>query len=155
MLDTYIEKILGFSIPGLGILVILIAVTLVGILGSTLIFKPFVFVIDKAVKRAPLINLIYTSIKDFMNAFVGKEKRFNKPVLVEMYPGTGLQKLGFITNEDLTNIGIPKGRIAVYLPHSYNFSGNLFFVPSDRVTPVDMPASEAMKFIISAGITNV
>ena len=153
ILEKYIEVIIGFKIPGLGLVIIVVLVTIIGMLGTSFLFRPFIGIMDKLVSKAPVINLIYTSIKDFLNAFVGKEKRFNRPVLVEMYPGSGLQKLGFITKENLTQLGIPGGRVAVYLPHSYNFSGNLFIVPADRCTPVDMPAGEAMKFVVSAGIT--
>ena len=62
--------------------------------------------------------------------------------------------MGFITQKDLSNLGIEKGKVAVYLPHSYNFSGNLFIVPVENITPLDAPPAEVMKFIVTAGVTS-
>ena len=67
---------------------------------------------------------------------------------------SGLEKLGFITQKDLSKLGI-EGKVAVYLPHSYNFSGNLYIVPIENVTPIDASASESMKFIVSGGVTEL
>jgi uncharacterized membrane protein len=86
---------------------------------------------------------------------VGEKKRFNKPVLVRLTRSADIEKLGFITSEDLSELGIEKGRIAVYLPHSYNFSGNLYIVPVENVTLLDANASEVMKFIVSGGVTDL
>ena len=65
-----------------------------------------------------------------------------------------LKKMGFVTQTDLTELKI-KDKVAVYFPHSYNFSGELFIVPNEHITPLDIPAAEAMKFIVSGGITKV
>jgi uncharacterized membrane protein len=107
------------------------------------------------ISQAPLIKVIYTSIKDFISAFVGKDRRFTEPVLVKVNRQSDIEKLGFITQKDLSNIGIPQGRVAVYLPHSYNFSGNLFIVPVENVTPLNAPPAEVMKFIVTAGVTSI
>jgi uncharacterized membrane protein len=88
-------------------------------------------------------------------AFVGNEKRFNKPVMVKVGRDADLYKLGFVTQKDLTYLGIKEGKSAVYLPHSYNFSGNLFIVDNDLITPIDAPSDEIMKFIVSGGITRI
>ena len=66
-----------------------------------------------------------------------------------------VKKLGFITNKDLSEIGISDDKVAVYLPHSYAFSGNLFIVPKRNVTPIDAKAADIMKFIVSGGVTTV
>jgi uncharacterized membrane protein len=66
-----------------------------------------------------------------------------------------MYKLGFVTQKDLSSLGISEGKSAVYLPHSYNFSGNLFIVSNDLITPVEGPAEEIMKFIVSGGITKI
>jgi uncharacterized membrane protein len=65
---------------------------------------------------------------------------------------TGFEKLGFMTQEDLKDLEI-KEKVAVYCPHSYNFSGELFIVPANDVRPLDIPPAEAMKFIVSGGMT--
>lgn len=155
ILTDVILDIIGFRIPGLGLVVILGTITLIGYLGSSIIFNPLLSYFDKLISQAPLVKVIYTSIKDFMSAFVGKERRFNEPVLVKVNRDTDLQKMGFVTQRDLSNLGIPNGRVAVYLPHSYNFSGNLFIVPVENITPLNASPSEVMKFIVSAGVTSV
>ncbi len=101
-----------------------------------------------------MVKVIYTSIKDFMSAFVGKEKRFTEPVLVKVSHDSNLEKMGFVTQRDLRNLGIAGEKVAVYLPHSYNFSGNLFIVPVENITPINAPPAEVMKFIVTAGLTN-
>ncbi len=155
LLDKYIEKLLGMSIPGLGILVIFVGLTLIGFLGSSIIFRPIARYLDRLVSRAPLIKIIYTSLKDIFSAFVGKKKRFTEPVLIRINKDTQLQKIGFVTNRDLSLLGIKGELVAVYLPHSYNFSGNLFVVPVENVQKLDARPADVMKFIISAGITDI
>jgi uncharacterized membrane protein len=86
-----------------------------------------------------------------LKAFVGKEKKFNQPVLVKVNTVSELEKVGFLTQEDLSNIGI-KDKVAVYFPHSYNFSGEMFIVPSDHVKPLNMAPADAMKFVVSGGV---
>jgi uncharacterized membrane protein len=89
-----------------------------------------------------------------MEAFVGKEKKFNQPVRVKVNLISDLEKLGFITESDLSDLGI-KDKVAVYFPHSYNFSGELFIVPVSQITPLDVPAGVLMKFIVSGGVTKM
>ncbi|MDP2235564.1 MAG: DUF502 domain-containing protein [Bacteroidales bacterium] len=155
LLIDYLDEILKRHIPGLGILVLLFAITLIGMLGSTLFFKPLMVYFDFLLTRAPLVKIIYTSVKDLVSAFVGQKKRFTEPVLVKIGKGYDLEKIGFITNKDLSFLGIPEQKVAVYLPHSYAWSGNLFIVPAENIRPIDASATEVMKFIISAGVTNL
>ena len=111
--------------------------------------------LDKIISQAPLVKIIYTSIKDFMSAFVGKDKKFTEPVLVKVNMDSDLEKMGFVTQRDLTSLGIDADKVAVYLPHSYNFSGNLFIVPAANVKPLNANSAEVMKFIVSAGVTAI
>jgi uncharacterized membrane protein len=90
-----------------------------------------------------------------LSAFVGNEKRFNKPVMIQVSREAEIFKLGFVTQKDLSYLGIKEGKSAVYLPHSFNFSGNLFIVDNDLITPIDAPSDEVMKFIVSGGITRI
>ena len=155
ILTDVILQVFGFRIPGLGMLVILGSITLIGFLGSSIVFRPLLSYLDKLISQAPLVKIIYTSIKDFMSAFVGKERRFTEAVLVKVSRDANLEKMGFITQKDLRSLGIPENKVAVYLPHSYNFSGNLFIVPVENITPLNVPAAEVMKFIVSAGVTSI
>lgn len=155
ILTDIIKDIVGFRIPGLGIVVILVGITIIGFLGSSLFFGKYLKFFDKLISQAPLVKVIYTSIKSFISAFVGKDRRFTEPVLVKVNRQSDIEKLGFITQKDLSNLGIPKNKVAVYLPHSYNFSGNLFIVPVENVTPINAPSAEVMKFIVTAGVTSI
>ncbi len=150
-----VDGILPFKIPGLGLLVILLIITLMGVLGSTIIAKPLFAYYNRLLDKIPLIKILYSSIKDLMSAFVGQKKKFTEPVLVRMSKDSEIEKLGFLTQKDLTILGVDKGKVAVYFPHSYNFSGNLFIVPIENVKPVNASPTEIMKFIVSGGVTEL
>lgn len=132
----------------------LLLITLVGILGSNYLLHPFLKRFEEAIERAPFFKIVYPIIKDFMSAFVGSKKRFNKPVLVMVDKVNDIQQMGFITQSDLSDLNI-KDKVAVYLPLSYAFSGKLLIVPANSVSPLDIPAAEAMKFIVSGGVTEI
>ena len=154
-LFTAIDNILPFDIPGLGIIVLIMFLTLLGFLGTTIIADPIMAYFSRLLDKAPLLKSIYSAVKDLTTAFVGKKKSFTEPVLVKMMIDSDVQKFGFITNKDLSELGISDDKVAVYLPHSYAFSGNLFIVPKRNVTPIDAKAADIMKFIVSGGVTTV
>jgi uncharacterized membrane protein len=134
LLIQYLTDLIGFKIPGLGIIIIATFITLIGLLGSSILIKPILNSVDKFISQAPLVKIIYTSIKDFMSAFVGKEKKFTEPVLVKISKDSDLEKIGFITQRDLSALGIETGKVAVYMPFSYTFSGSLFIIPVANIT---------------------
>jgi uncharacterized membrane protein len=150
-----IDGIIPIDIPGLGLLTLLGVIILFGILASTVLAQPFVNWGNRILKSAPMIKTIYSAIKDLVTAFVGTQKKFDRPVLVKMYEKAEVQKLGFLTGTDLDDLGIGKDKVAVYLPHSYAFSGNLFIVPAENVTPLDAKPADIMKFIVSGGVTRL
>ncbi|HEY9081954.1 MAG: DUF502 domain-containing protein [Flavobacteriales bacterium] len=144
----------GINVPGMGFLVLIVAITVLGVVGSSIILEPLKSQFNQILDKAPLLKTIYSSVKDLLSAFVGSKKSFDKPVLVKMNKDSNLEKLGFVTVEDLKKIGVTDDRIGVYLPHSYNFSGNFFIVPASQVTPVkDVKSADFMKFIVSGGVT--
>jgi len=147
--------ILPVKIPGLGFLIIFLGLTIVGFLGNTIIAKPLFNYLKRIIEKVPLIKTIYDSVTDLLSAFVGDKKKFNMPVLVKMNKDSEVYKMGFLTKEDLTELGIEKRFVAVYLPHSYNFSGNMFVVPSDQVQRINLPSSDVMKFIVSGGVIDI
>ncbi|MCO6499589.1 MAG: DUF502 domain-containing protein [Vicingus serpentipes] len=147
-----IDSWVHVDVPGLGILIILGGVTFVGFVGSALLSQQF-FRLEKILDRVPLIKIIYSSVKDLLSAFVGKKKRFTEAVLVKMEGN--VERIGFITQKDLTQLGISKDKIGVYIPFSYAVTGNLIVVPKENVTPIEGSSAEIMKFIISGGVTNI
>ncbi len=138
----------------ISIAILLAFITLLGLLASSFIFKKLFDVLELKLENAPLIRHIYSPIKDFMNAFVGNKKKFTKPVLVLTNPQANIQELGFITQDDLSDWDI-KDKYAVYLPYSYSFSGRLVIVGKEQVTLLKAEGGDAMKFIISGGVTDV
>ena len=147
-----ITKFFDVHIPGLGLLSLLVFLVLIGFLGRTIIAQPLKKIFRKVIDSVPLLNFIYSAFNDLFSAFVGKEKKFNQPVLVKVNLNSDLEKLGFVTEENLDIIQA-QGKVAVYFPHSYNFSGQLFIVPRTQIRHLDVNSSEMMKFIVSAGLT--
>jgi uncharacterized membrane protein len=152
LLNTYIEKYLGFNIPGLGILMIFIILVLLGMAGETILARPIKKVVNRLLEKLPFLKLIYSSVNDLFSAIVGKERKFHHPVLVLINKENDLWKIGFITQETPIGIGLTDV-VTVYFPHSYAFSGELYFVPSSSIRQISMRPTEAMKFIISGGVS--
>jgi len=150
---VYIDGLLPFTIPGLGLLVIVVSITVVGYLVNLAIRTPLYHFAQKLLDKIPLFRVVVTSIKDLLSAFVGKEKKFEYPVRVLLDKENGIERLGFLTQKSLDFIGIEPGKIAVYLPSSYGILGDLYIVPESYVKPLDAKAAEAMKFIISGGVS--
>ncbi|MBT3621793.1 MAG: DUF502 domain-containing protein [Flavobacteriales bacterium] len=150
-----IDGILPFQFPGLGLIAIIALITFIGFAGSAIIASPINSFFQGLLKKAPLLQTIYTSMKDLMRTFVGKKKGFDQAVLIKLYENSTIERIGFITNEDLSSLGIKGGKILVYLPHSYAFSGQLFVVEKSYITPIDKSSSEIMKLIVSGGVTEI
>ena len=144
---------LNIDIPGLGLITVFCVVTLIGYVFSKAFTRPIVNYFENFLARVPLVKIIYTSLKELTEAFVGDKKRFNKPVLVQI-GSEELQRIGFVTQKDLQGIGLEE-MVAVYCPHSYNFSGNLYLVPQSHVTPLNLNSTDVMKFVVSAGVTKM
>lgn len=155
VLFEFFDNLIPLNIPGLGTLIIIGSITLIGFLGTYLIRTPISYLFNELMNRIPLIRILYSSVSDLMSAFVGQKKKFTEPVMVIMNKESDIRKLGFVTETDLHNIGIEGDYVAVYLPHSYNFSGNLFIVPTQNVIRIQAPSSDFMKFIVSGGVTKV
>ena len=142
-------------IPGLGLIIIITLITIIGFVGSSIITSPINSFFQNLLKKAPLLQTIYSSVKDLMNTFVGKKKGFSQPVLVKLYENSTIERIGFITNDDLKTLGIKEGSVLVYLPHSYAFSGQLFVVNRSYINPIDSSSSEIMKLIVSGGVAEI
>ncbi len=143
------------DIPGLGIITIVVCVTIFGYFARTLVANPFFVFLERLMEKTPLLKIIYTSLKDLVEAFVGEKKRFNQPVLVTVSRDSNVQRIGFVTQNDLTHLGMSKEKLAVYLPFSYGFNGQLVIVPAENVHPINASGTEMMKFVISGGVTDV
>lgn len=148
----YVDELLYLNVPGLGLLTILVFVTLVGFLSSSILMNPFIFIFEIVSDKVPFIRLIYNSIKDMVEAFVGEKKSFNHPVLLTINKEASIKRLGFITTKDLSFLGVEGNNVGVYVPHSYAFSGNFYIVPQEQVEKLEYSSSEVMKLIVSGGV---
>ena len=148
----WLDNLLQLPYPGLGFAIILFAITGFGYLTTNFAFRTAAEWFDRGMNRIPLVKLIYSAVKDLLGAFVGDKKKFNKPVLVEINKENKLYQIGFITQDDLTELGL-KDMVSVYLPHSYAFSGLHYVLPKDRITPLNVSGTVAMKYIVSGGVS--
>ena len=141
------------KVTGLGFLVALLLVLVVGWLSSLFFVERLVSIFDKLLERTPGVKIIYSSVKDFLEAFAGNNKKFDKPILVSL-DGNDIWRIGFITQESCEHLGL-KDHVTVYVPHSYAISGISFIVPlaNTKKLPKHMNAAEAMKYAISGGVT--
>jgi uncharacterized membrane protein len=139
---------------GLGFLIVIVAICLIGYLSSFFIKNRIFNIFDSLLVRTPGIRFIYSTVKDFFEAFAGEKKKFNKPVLANI-DDNDVWRVGFITQEDAADFGFTD-YAAVYIPMSYSIAGNVYLLPTNRVRLItDMNATDAMKFAISGGVTRV
>lgn len=142
------------SLPGLGFVVVVALVLLVGWISSLFVVGRLVTLLDTVLEKTPGIKFIYSSVKDFLEAFAGNKKKFDKPVLVNV-DGADIWRIGFITQHSSDEFGL-KDHVTVYVPHSYAISGITYFVPKEKIKPLpDISAADAMKYTVSGGVTDV
>ena len=149
IIDTQIP-----SMPrGVGFLIVVGSLVVLGWLGSTFfVWRFLISFFDSILERTPFLKFIYGSVKDVVESFMGDKKKFTKPVLVKMRIQPEVFQVGFITQKDLSKIGL-NGKMAVYLPHSYAVSGFLVIVDAANVFPLEINPADAMKMAVSGGVT--
>ncbi len=152
-IDQGLRGLLGVSVPGAGVLILLVVVTLLGFLLSNFLSRRILGLFERVLDRLPLVKLLHTSVKDLMGAFVGDQRRFDQPVAVELAPGVDIHMFGFVTRDSLADLGLGDELVAVYLPQSYNFAGQLIAVPRGRVRRIEHDAAEMMAFVVSGGVS--
>jgi uncharacterized membrane protein len=141
-------------IPGVGFILVMVIVILVGYISPSFIVSRLVELFDKILERTPGIKVIYSTLKDFFEAFAGNKRKFDKAVLVSI-ESPDVWQIGFITQQELTEFGLQE-HVAVYIPQSYAFTGRLYFVKRDRVRLLtDISSTDAMKFAISGGVAHI
>lgn len=141
-------------VPGLGFVVVIAIVLFVGYISSSFIFGKLVDVFDKLLEKTPGIKFIYSTLKDFFEAFAGEKKKFTNNVLANV-DDNDVWRVGFITQEDMAEFGF-KDYIAVYVPMAYSVAGNVYIISKERVKPItNISAAQTMKFAVSGGVTDV
>ena len=139
---------------GMGFLIIILAICLIGYLSSFFIKLKMFSLFEAMMAKTPGIRFIYTTVKDFFEAFAGEKKKFNKPVLANI-DDNDVWRVGFITQEEVKDFHFID-YVAVYIPASYSIAGNVYLLPRNRVKPItNINATDAMKFAISGGVTHI
>lgn len=148
--------VVGYQVKnyGLGFVIVIASIILIGYLSSFFIQSRIFSLFDKWLEKTPGVKYIYSSVRDFFEAFAGEKKKFDKPVMANV-DDTDVWRVGFITQNDMSHWGL-QDHIAVYIPMAYSIAGNVYVLPANRVKPItSITSSDAMKFAISGGVTNV
>lgn len=141
-------------IPGVGFLLVIGFVLMIGYISSSFLFSKVVDAFEQLLEKTPGIKFIYSTLKDFFEAFAGEKKKFTQNVLANV-DDNDVWRIGFITREDMEEFGF-KDYVAVYIPMAYSVAGNVYIIPKTRVKPVtNISAAQTMKFAVSGGVTDV
>lgn len=147
-----LDDLYPLPVPGMGLAITAVLITLLGFLTSNVVGRKIVEWLEAGMKRLPVVNLLYSSLKDLLGAFVGDKRSFDKPVMVSVAPS--VRVFGFVTCDRFDDVRLD-GHVAVYLPQSYNFAGNLLVVKKELVEPVDADSAQFMAFIVSGGVAEM
>jgi uncharacterized membrane protein len=143
------------KIPGVGFAIILVFVILVGWVSSNFIMGSAINFFDQLMERTPGVKFIYSSTKDFFEAFAGDKKRFNKAVLASVF-AEDVWIIGFLTDEEMRKFDMGADKVAVYVPQAYNFAGQLYILPRDKVRKIEhISSGEAMKYAVTGGVVDL
>jgi uncharacterized membrane protein len=152
LIFSTVDRWMGLSVPGAGIAVTIILITLFGFLTSSVLARWLLSLVDGMFKRLPLVRLVYSSTRDLLDAFVGEKRRFDRPVVVTT-SADGIEKaFGFVTTEAMARFGL-EDHVTVYLPFSYTFTGVIRIYPARNVKPLATDSAELMAFVVSGGVT--
>ena len=151
-LDSLFPERLTRHGRGLGILLTVVFIFLIGFLASNFLGRKLFALVERVFTGLPLVKLLYSAVKDMIEAFAGEKKSFDKPVIATIGAGGSVKIVGFVTRESLENLGL-EDHVAVYMPQSYNFAGNVLVLPKEAVKPLDIESSQAMAFVVSGGVS--
>ncbi len=139
--------------PGLGMIAGILVVFIVGLMMNAIIVRQIFTVGEQVLYRLPLIKTIYRAFRDLFDFFSPKQENFGKVVTVSM---NNMTMIGFVTQED--NGRLPESlhkqdSVLVYIPMSYMIGGFTILIPREQISECDMSMDEAMRFVLTAGIT--
>ena len=149
------ENLIGFEIPGIGVVVAIIVVLLTGLITANYFGKKIVESWDSFLDRIPLVRSIYSPLKKFSELVLSDQTQsFSKVLLIE-YPRKGIYSLCFQTSKELGEVQNQSGEemVCVYIPTTPNpTSGYIVLVPQNEVQELKMSVEDALKMIISLGV---
>ncbi|MBI5857955.1 MAG: DUF502 domain-containing protein [Sphingobacteriales bacterium] len=140
------------DIPGLGFVIIIAFVLLVGWISSTFLVGGIFNFFDQWIERAPVIKFIYSSTKEFFEAFSGDKKKFDKPILANAF-GDDVWVMGFLTDEELAKFDMGAEMVSIYIPQAYHWAGQLYVLPRNKVRKIEKVSSgDVMKYSVTGGV---
>lgn len=140
------------NIPGLGFAILITFVILVGWISSNFLMGSVLGLFDHWLEKTPGIKFLYSSIKDFFEAFAGEKKKFDKAVLISAF-SDDVWIIGFLTDNEMKKFEMGADHVAVYVPQAYNFAGQLFILPRNKVKKIEhITSGEAMKYAVTGGV---
>ncbi len=141
--------------PGLGFASVLLFIILVGWISTFYFIKRISRLLGNGIEHTPGVSFIYTSIRDFFEAFVGNKRRFNTAVLVDV-TAAGVWVVGFLTDEDPALFNLGDGHVSVYVPQAYTVGGQLYLLKRDRVRLIEKLApADVMKYAVTGGAVEI
>jgi len=139
---------------GLGFVVIIAAIVLLGYFSSFFITSRIVSFMDKFFQKTPGLKHIYSTTRDFFEAFAGDKKKFTHNVLANV-DDNDVWRAGFITKEDMVDFGL-SNYVAVYIPMAYSVAGNVYIIPRNRIKNIEnISSAQTMKFAVSGGVAEI
>lgn len=152
-IDDWLRPYVG--IPGVGFLLVMFGVLVIGWVGSFFLIDRLFALFDRWFERVPGLSFIYSSVRDFFQAFVGKKRRFTKAVLVNVLADE-VWLVGFLTDEDVTNFNLGAEYVSAYVPQAYNVAGQLYLIKRERIRPIDhLPSADVMKYAVTGGAVDI
>ena len=143
------------NIPGIGFALIILFVIMVGWISSYFLMGSILSIFDHWMEKTPVIKFIYTSTKDFFEAFAGDKRKFNKAVLANVF-GNDVWIVGFLTDDEMKKFDMGADKVAVYVPQAYNFAGQLYILPIEKVRKIQhITSGEAMKYAVTGGVVDL
>jgi len=148
----FLDRLLKLPTPGLGIAILLVAIIAIGALAGNFVGRRIFALTETVFTKAPIVRIVYAAIKDLLEAFVGKQRRFDRPVSVQV--SEDVRVFGFVTQDDLGVLATTSD-VAVYVPFSYTWDGCLLVVKRDRVQPLEADSAKVMALVVSGGISRM
>lgn len=153
----YDGKVVGYNVKnyGLGFAIVVVVVITIGYLSSFFIQSRIFNLFDSWLEKTPGVKFIYSSVRDFFNAFAGDKKKFNKAVLASVF-ADDVWIVGFLTDEEMAKFEMGADKVAVYVPQAYNFAGQLYILPRNKIRNINVITSgEAMKYAVTGGVVDL
>jgi uncharacterized membrane protein len=146
----WLDRLLRLPTPGLGIAILLGAILAIGALAGNFVGRRFFSLTETLFTKAPIVRIVYSAIKDLLEAFVGNKRRFDRPVTVQI--NEHVRVFGFLTQDDLGTLA-RSGDVAVYVPFSYTWDGCLLVVPREKVEALETDSAKIMALVVSGGVS--